>query len=72
MCSNSIMLGYLDIVYLLHIFFIGPLLIYVGYYKEKIPKQIFNVLLVLGSIVMLYHLYRFIQSMYYRSNVKVV
>ena len=66
------MLGYVDVVYLLHILFIGPLLIYVGYYKEKIPKQLFNVLLALGIIVMLYHLYRFIQSMHYKSKVKVV
>ena len=66
------MLGYLDIVYILHILFIGPLLIYVGYFKGKIPTQIFNMVFALGIIVVVYHLYKFIQSMQYRSNVKVV
>lgn len=66
------MLGYMDFVYILHFLFVGPLLIYIGYYKDKVPKQLFNVLLFLGAVVLVYHLYKFIQSMYYKSKVKVV
>jgi hypothetical protein len=62
----------MDFVYILHFLFVGPLLIYVGYYKDKVPTQLFNVLIFLGAVVLVYHLYRFIQSMYYKSKVKVV
>ena len=67
------MLSYHDIIYLMHFLFVGPLLIYVGYYKEKAPKQVLNLVLVLGAIVTIYHGYEFIKTMYYRySKVKVI
>jgi len=68
------MLGYIDIIYLMHFLFIGPLLIYVGYYKEKAPPQVLNIVLALGLIVTIYHAYSFGKSIYYKStmNVKVV
>ena len=32
------MLDYKKLVYLIHIIFVGPILIYVGYYKNKVDK----------------------------------
>lgn len=43
-------------IYLLHILAVAPLLIYVGYMGKKCDQMCFNLLLVLGVIVLLYHL----------------
>ena len=48
-------------VYWLHIFFVGPLFIYVGYTKTEVPDTVFNFLIVLGVIVVIYHIYKLIQ-----------
>ena len=48
-------------VYWLHIFFAGPLFIYVGYTKAEVPDVVFNFLIVLGVIVVLYHAYKLIK-----------
>ena len=66
------MIGYMDLIYILHFLIVGPLLIYVGYYKDKIHPQVFNIVLGLGAIVTIYHLYLFGKSIYYKSRVKVV
>ena len=68
------MLGYIDFIYILHFLFVGPLLIYVGYYKERAPPELLNLVLALGAIVTVYHAYSFGKSIYYKStmNVKVV
>ena len=66
------MLGYHDFVYLFHFLFIGPLLVYIGYYKEKAPKEIFSLVLAFGAFVTLYHAYSFGKSMYFKSSIKVV
>jgi hypothetical protein len=66
------MLSYIDIIYLMHFLFVGPLLIYVGYYKEKVQPEIMNLVLALGAIVTVYHAYSFGKSMYYKSQIKVV
>ena len=68
------MLSYHDFIYILHFLFIGPLLIYVGYYKERVPPQLLNLVLALGAIVTIYHAYAFGRSVYFKSqmNVKVV
>lgn len=66
------MLSYIDIIYLMHFLFIGPLLIYVGYYREKVQPEVMKLVLALGAIVTVYHAYSFGQSMYYKSQVKVV
>jgi len=65
------MLGYHDLIYLLHFLFIGPLLIYVGYYKERAPPQLMNLVLALGAIVTIYHAYEFGRSVYFKSQMKV-
>lgn len=66
------MLSYLDLIYLMHFLFIGPLLIYVGYYKERAPKQVLNLVLVLGVVVTLYHGYEFLRKMLRNNEVKVI
>lgn len=44
-------------VNLIHIFIIGPFLIYIGYYGEKTSRKIFELLLMLGFASIGYHLY---------------
>ena len=65
------MLSYHDFIYILHFLFIGPLLVYVGYYKERSPPQVMNLVLALGAIVTIYHAYSFARSIYFRSNMNV-
>ena len=48
-------------VYWLHIFFVGPLFIYVGVTKSNVPNVVYNFLIVLGVIVVLYHTYKLIK-----------
>ena len=66
------MLGYSDIIYLFHFLFIGPLLIYMGYYKNDTPPPVFKLILIFGIVVTLYHAYSFAQSMYFKSKLKVI
>lgn len=42
---------------LIHIFIIGPLLIYIGYTGEKTARKFFEILLMLGFASIGYHLY---------------
>ena len=51
------MLNKRQLVYLVHIILIGPLLIYIGYNKNNTHKNIFDLVLIIGIIVILYHLY---------------
>jgi hypothetical protein len=44
-------------VNLIHIFIVGPLLIYIGYYGEKTSRKFFEILLMLGFASIGYHLY---------------
>jgi hypothetical protein len=45
-------------VYWIHILFVGPLLIYLGVVKQDVPDIVFNTVLGLGVIVILYHGYK--------------
>ena len=45
-------------VYWLHIFFVGPLFIYVGLTKHDVPDVVFNFLVMLGVVVVIYHSYK--------------
>jgi len=45
-------------VYWLHIFFVGPLFIYIGLTKQSVPDVVFNFLVVLGVVVIMYHSYK--------------
>ena len=51
-------LGEEQIVHLLHVLIVGALFLYVGIRREKIPSFLFPVLLGLGAVVIVYHLYK--------------
>ena len=44
-------------VNLIHVFIIGPLVIYIGYNGEKTTRKFFEILLMLGFASIGYHLY---------------
>lgn len=44
-------------VNLIHVFIIGPLLVYIGYNGEKTTRKFFEILLMLGFASIGYHLY---------------
>lgn len=48
----------LMLVHLFHILIVGSLFLYVGIQKIKIPHWLFIVLLVLGVIIIPYHMYK--------------
>lgn len=48
-------------VYWLHILFVGPLFIYIGYTKKDVPDEVFNFLIILGVIVCIYHIYKLVE-----------
>ena len=54
---NYLKLGKVYWVNLIHIFIIGPLLIYIGYYGEKTARLYFELLLMLGFASIGYHGY---------------
>lgn len=45
-------------VHLFHILIVGSLFLYVGIQKTNIPKKMFSILLVLGIVIILYHIYK--------------
>ena len=51
------------LINLLHIFLIGPLLLYVGFHRNRTPRDTFTVVLLLGVIVISYHFYQVRQRM---------
>jgi hypothetical protein len=44
-------------VNLIHVFIVGPLLVYIGYNGEKTTRKFFEILLMLGFASIGYHLY---------------
>jgi len=44
-------------VNLIHVFIVGPLLVYIGYTGEKTARKFFEILLMLGFASIGYHLY---------------
>ena len=44
-------------VNLIHVFIVGPLLVYIGYYGEKTSRKYFEILLMLGFASIGYHSY---------------
>ena len=59
---NYIKLGKGIWVNLIHIFIVGPLLIYIGYYGEKTSRKFFEILLMLGFAAIGYHGYYLIND----------
>jgi hypothetical protein len=54
---NYVVMGKQYWVNLIHIFFVGPLLMYIGYYGEKTHRLYFEILLMFGFASMGYHSY---------------
>jgi hypothetical protein len=50
-------------VNLIHIFIVGPILIYIGYNKEKTQRLYFEILLMLGFAAIGYHGYYLLKSL---------
>ena len=48
-------------IYLIHVLFVAPLFLYIGYYGKDTPDSVFSFLLILGAVVGLYHLHRYIK-----------
>jgi hypothetical protein len=48
-------------VNLIHVFIVGPLLIYIGYNGDKTARKFFEILLMLGFASIGYHLYYLFQ-----------
>lgn len=46
------------LVHLFHILIVGGLFIYLGIYRNDIPKILFSVIFYLGIIIILYHIYK--------------
>ena len=61
------MLTYHEYIYLIHIIFVAPLLIYVGYMKTKTHTNLFDIMLILGVVVFLYHLHKLYKSVSYKK-----
>ena len=66
------MLDYYDLVYVLHFLIVGPLLVYVGYYKEKVDKNILDAVMWLGAFIIVYHLYKFITVLNRKNKYKTI
>lgn len=47
---------------LIHVFFVAPLLIYVGYYGKNTPRPAYELLAMVGFAALGYHLYNLILS----------
>jgi|LakMenEpi03Aug12_release.lakeMendotaPanAssembly.Ray.scaffolds.fasta_scaffold6207656_1 hypothetical protein len=44
-------------IWLIHILFVGPAMILLGLYHEKVPKKVWDFLILTGIVVILYHSY---------------
>ena len=45
-------------VHLFHILIVGGLFLYIGINRDYSPKFIFNLLIILGTIIIIYHTYK--------------
>jgi hypothetical protein len=50
-------------VHLFHLLIVGSLFLYVGIARESIPKWMYPVLLVLGAVIVVYHIYKIVLKM---------
>jgi hypothetical protein len=46
----------------IHIFIVGPLLVFIGLYKNKTPTKIFELVLMVASAAIGYHAYKLING----------
>jgi len=52
-----------SIIYLIHILFVAPLLIYIGYKGTNTQDAVFKLLIIIGLVVILYHSYMLYKTM---------
>lgn len=51
-------LSYFKILFLFHILVVSILLFYIGIKRNKLPIWIYNLMIITGIIIILYHIYR--------------
>ena len=65
-------MNYHQIIFIIHTFFVGPLLMYSGYVgglsKDKKDKYLFNSLFIIGLVVSLYHGSKLLGFKFEKSN----
>ena len=62
-----------SLIYLFHILFVAPLLFYIGYMKENVPKQLYVVLMAMGVVIALYHSYKLVNTlMKNKPTIKII
>jgi hypothetical protein len=47
-----------SLVYIFHILIVAPLLFYIGYMKERVPNQVYVILMAVAVTIALYHSYK--------------
>ena len=50
---------YLKTIYLFHVFAIAPILVYIGLNRDRSDKRVYNIILYIGILTLLYHSFRF-------------
>lgn len=56
------MISHIAIIHLFHILIVGSLFLYVGIEQTKIPSFFYPILLVLGFVIIVYHIYKAFQK----------
>ena len=59
------------IIHILHVFIIGGIFLYVGLKRDAIPQWLFTVLVALGVIIMIYHLYKAYDRITNKTNPRI-
>ncbi len=60
----------MSLVNLFHWLLIGPLFIYIGIMKENTPSSIYTLLFTMGAITIIYHFYRWFNSINRKPLIK--
>jgi hypothetical protein len=55
---NIMGLSYFKLIFIFHILFVAGLFLYLGIYRENVIPSIYNILIVIAAIIILYHSYR--------------
>jgi len=49
-------------VNMIHIFFVAPLLLYIGYHKKETPRSAYEIILMFGFAALGYHLFSLVRN----------
>lgn len=58
----------LEIIHLFHIIFVGGLFLYIGIQQKNIPNFMYNIILAVGILILLYHGYKGINKVISGKN----